>query len=98
MYHFFSPAGAAGAAPPDVSSAGSAASVSSASASGAVDLPIDQLRQVGPDEVEHAEDGRRDDGHRHHDERGGADLLPRRPGDLLQLTGDLVGQRVDAIT
>src|SRR5689334_24140424 len=102
MYHFFSPTGADGAPPlppppDDESSTVSAAPVSPESVSGAVALAIDQLRQVRPDEVEHAEDDRRDDGHHHHHERGGPDLLPRGPGDLLQLAGDLVGEGVDAI-
>src|SRR5678816_2954014 len=48
-------------------------------------LAIDQLRQVRPYEVEHAEDDRRDDRHDDDNERRGADFLGGRPRHLLEL-------------
>ena len=96
MYHFFSAVGGAAAdRRHDLvrALATSARARRSFVSLGSGDaLSIDQLREVRPHEVEQAEDDRRDDRHDDHDDGRGADFLGRRPGDLLQLGRDLVGE------
>src|SRR5579862_1084365 len=58
---------------------------------------IDELRHLGPDEIEEAEHDRGEDRHADHDDGRGADLLRGRPRDLLQLGSDLGGHAVHAI-
>src|ERR1700733_2523099 len=94
MYHFFSAVGDGGAADGSTEPASDADDADSGAvsvSSGAVALSIDDLREVRPDEVEEAEDHRRQDRHDDDDDRGRADLLRRRPGDLLQLGSNFVG-------
>src|SRR5688572_12508322 len=97
MYHFFSAVGAGGATGgseplslPDGDTASGASSSGIDANSLSTVLPIDQLREVRPDEVEQAEDDGRDDRHDDHHEGGCAHFLRRRPGDLLQLSGDFI--------
>src|SRR5215510_10523130 len=100
MYHFFSPAAGLSPSLPSLRSLPSGdtpASVPLGSPRSAALPPIDQLREVGPDEVEQPEDDRRDDRHDDHDDGRGADLLGGRPRHLLELARDLVGEVVNAI-
>src|SRR5512141_395567 len=104
MYHFFSAVG--GAMLPvmpgdELRDAGCCAGSSAASPAseslGSVPLSINALRDAGPDEVEREQDQRREDRHEDHRERGATGFLRRRPGDLLELRGDLVREVIDAI-
>src|SRR5690606_38514900 len=63
-----------------------------------VPLSINQLREVRPNEVEQTENQRRDHGHHDDDDRGRTDFLRRRPGHLLQLARNLVGERSEEHT
>src|SRR4051812_25697497 len=84
MYHFSCAWCAASGAPGDASP-------------GVESATIDELRQVRPCGVEHHDQGRRDHRHDDDDDRRCADFLAGGPGHLLELTGDLVGQGVNAI-
>src|SRR3569623_286709 len=102
MYHFFSaPAGRGMAGTPSAAAAdlgcSGCAGASVVGAGVSVPLSINQLREVRPDEVEQTEDQCRDDRHDDDDERCRADFLGGRPGDLLALGGDLVGEVINAI-
>src|SRR5215467_7889811 len=101
MYHFFSPRSGAADSPCGASVDAPASALfgwpESVPPALSATLAIDQLREVRPDEVEHAEDHRGDDRHDDDNEGGRTDFLGGRPGDLLELAGDLVRQVVDAV-
>src|ERR1043165_7457818 len=98
MYHFLSPAGADDAPSPwGASSAEDASTPLGSPTFVPPALAIDELREVRPREVEHAENDRRHDRHDNDDDGRGADLLRGRPRDLLELAGHLVREVVDVI-
>ena len=68
-----------------------------AARSGSVPLSINQLREVRPDEVEQTEDDRREIAMTITTNVAVRTSLAGRPGDLLELGGDLVGEVVDVI-
>src|SRR6185436_2173416 len=102
MYHFFSGAAVVVVALDEpsldaVSDAPPSAGLGSPShKSLPATLSIDQLRQVGPHQVEDPQDDRGDDRHDDDDYRRRADFLGGWPGDFLELARNFVGEVVDA--